>query len=159
MNSSTEMSLSEQAEGAVDDPAVQLLHHPGALRRLDEAARGQQLALLAGHPQQQLVALDLARAEVLDRLAVQAEPVLGERVADPRRGRLPALRLALRLARVAEEGDLVAAALLRPVHRLVGGDEHRFGADPLLAAEHRHADADRRRRRVRGRLDACLLYT
>ena len=62
--------------------------------------------------------------------------------------------VALRLARVAEEGDLVAPPLLRPVHRLVGGDQHRLGADPLLAAEHRDADADRRRLGVGGRLDA-----
>ncbi len=49
-----------------------------------------------------------------------------------------------RLGRVLEEGDLVAAVLLGPVHRLVGGNQDRLGADPALAAEHRDADADRR---------------
>ena len=45
---------------------------------------------------------------------------------------------------ILEERDLVAALLLGPVHRLVGGDQDRLGADPALAAEHRDADADRR---------------
>ena len=38
---------------------------------------------------------------------------------------------------------------LRPVHRFVGGDQHRLGAAVGLGAEHRHPDADRRPGQVR----------
>ena len=113
MNSSTERSASEaperltcretglalalapaeQLEGLGDDPAVELLDHPGALRRLDEGGGRQQLAVVAGHPQQQLVALDAAGGEAADRLGVEAEAVVGEGVADPRRRRLAAAPL------------------------------------------------------------------
>ena len=79
------LALGEQLEGADDDPAVELLDHAGALRGLDEGGGRQQLAVVAGHPQQQLVALDPARGEAADRLGVKAEAVVGERVADPRR--------------------------------------------------------------------------
>ena len=98
------LALGEQLQGLGDDPAVELLDHPRALRRLDEGGGRQQLAVVAGHPQQQLVALDPARGEAADRLGVKAEPVVGERVADPRRRRLAALVLALRLAGVAGRG-------------------------------------------------------
>ena len=170
MNSSTERSASEaperltwretgcavalapaeQLERPGDDPAVELLDHPGALGRLDEGGGRQQLAVVAGHPQQQLVALDAAGGEAADRLGVEAEAVVGEGVADPRASssaprRAPALRLAGSL----EEGDPVAALLLGLVHRLVGGDQHRLGAAGVLAAEHRDPDADRHRRRPR----------
>ena len=103
MNSSTEMSVSEAPERLTwretgsparsrsasissarrDHPAVELLHHPRALGGLDEGGGRQQLAVLAGHPQQQLVALDPAGGEAADRLRGEAEPVLGEGVADP----------------------------------------------------------------------------
>ena len=110
MNSSTERSASEAPERLTwretgrpfalappehlerlgDDPAVELLDHPGALRRADEGRGRQQLAVVAGHPQQQLVALDAARGEAADRLGVEAEAIVGEGVADPRRRRLRA---------------------------------------------------------------------
>jgi hypothetical protein len=48
-----------------------------------------------------------------------------------------------RLARVLEEGDLVAPVRLGLVHRLIGGKQDRLGADLALAAEHRDPDADR----------------
>ena len=142
------LALGQQLQRPADHPAVELLHHPRALRRLDEGGGRQQLAALAGHPQQQLVALDAAGGEAADRLRGEAEPVLGERVADPR-----AWSSAPRWARArprpgaVEEGDPVAPLLLGPVHRLVGGDQDRLGAGVALAAEHRDADADRRRAR------------
>ena len=77
---------------------------------------------------------------------VEAEAVVGERVADPGRGRLVGgAACACGLAGIAEERDLVAALLLGPVHRLVGGDQDRLGAAGVLAAEHRDPDADRHR--------------
>ena len=57
----------------------------------------------------------------------------------------------LRLARVAEQRDPVAATLLRRVHRLVGGDEDALGAAARFAAEHRDSDADRHGLRLRRR--------
>ncbi len=141
------LALGQQLERPADHPAVELLDHARALRRLDERRRRQQRAVFVGHPQQQLVALDPARGEAADRLRVQAQPFPAERVADPRRGRLAPLLGLLGLARVAEQGDLVAPVLLRPVHRLVGRRQHRLGA-AAPAAEHRDADADRRADRV-----------
>jgi hypothetical protein len=61
------LALGQQLQGPADDPAVELLDHPGALRGLDERRRRQQLAVAAGHPQQQLVALDPARGEAAGR--------------------------------------------------------------------------------------------
>jgi hypothetical protein len=87
--------------------------------------------------------LDPTRGKVADRLRVEAEAIMGERVANPRRGRLGPLRAALLLVRVAEEGDLVLSLLLGPVHRLVGGDQDRLAAGFALAAEHSDPDANR----------------
>jgi hypothetical protein len=75
---------------------------------------------------------------------VEAEAIVGERVADPRGRGLAALLAALRLAGILEERNLVPPILLRPVHRLVSGKQDRLGADLALTAEHRDPDADRR---------------
>ncbi len=66
------LALGQHLERASDHPAVELLDHPGALGDVDEGGRGQQLAVIAGHPQQQLVALDPAGGEAADRLAGEA---------------------------------------------------------------------------------------
>ena len=62
------LALGEQLQRPGDDPAVELLDHPRALGGLDEGGGRQQLAVVAGHPQQQLVALDPAGGEAADRL-------------------------------------------------------------------------------------------
>ena len=139
------LATAEQLQRPGDDPAVELLDDPGALGGLDEGGRRQQLAVVRGHPQQQLVALDPARGEAADRLRVQAEPIVGDRVADPRRRGLHAARVALRLIGVAEQHRPVAPFLLGLVHRLVGGDQHRLVAFGVLGPVHRDADADRHR--------------
>ena len=127
---------------------------PDALRRLDEGRRGQQLPLLAGHPQQQLVALDPARGEVADRLRVKAEAVVGERVADPggRSSGVAPARAAARSGRGRGRsgcGPLPSPGT-SPGRRRPGRPRRRR---PALAAEHRDADADRRaaRRPATGR--------
>jgi hypothetical protein len=135
------------SKGLPDHPAVELLDHPRALGDADEAPRWQQLPRLAAHPQQQLEALDHAVGEALDRLGRQAEPVLGQRVADLRAGRQRAR--GGRLDRRLEEGDAVAPVRLGPVHRLVGRRQHRLGAAVGFGAEHRDPDADRRPDQVR----------
>ena len=53
----------------------------------------------------------------------------------------------LDLARLVDQHHPVTPLLLGLVHRQVGGDERRLAAVLGLAAEHRHADADRDRRR------------
>ena len=96
------------------------------------------------HPQQQLEAFDRPVGEALDRLGRQAEPVLGEGVADLGAGGEPAGGAEVGFDRRLEERDPVAALRLGPVHRLVGGGQHRLRPAVGLSAEHRDADADRR---------------
>ena len=143
------LALAEQVERLADDPAVELLDHPRALGDADEVPGRQQLSRLAAHPQQQLEALDDAVAEALDRLRRQAEPVLGDRVADLRAGRHPARIGLARLDRRLEERGPVAPLRLGPVHRLVGRRQHRLRAAVGFGAEHRDPDADRRPGEVR----------
>ena len=65
------------------DPAVDLLDEVEALGDLQERAGRDQVAVVVEHAHQQLVLGDLAGAQVEDRLRVQHEAVVLERVADP----------------------------------------------------------------------------
>ena len=86
-------SAPSMRDRARDDPAVDRRHQVEALGDGEEGGGRDQLAVGAAHAQQQLVLGRLAGREVDDRLGVQHEAVLGQRVADhvrPRDARLDA---------------------------------------------------------------------
>ena len=142
--------VADHADRAPDDPAIDRGHEVEALGDGQEGGGGDELAAGAVHPQQQLVLRDLAAGEVDDRLRVEDEAVLGERVADhvgPRHPRLETLLLVLR-RRVG--GEPVAAALLGVVHREVGVDEHLLAREAVAGVEARHAEARGHRARPPG---------
>ena len=133
----------EQLERPADDPAVELLDHPERSAASMKAAAGSSSPLVAGHPQQQLVALDPAGGEARGSAGVcEAQAIVGERVADPRRGRLAALAAAA----LGSSGSSNSAIRSRPssLARYIAWSAATSTASApasALAAEHR----DRRR--------------
>jgi hypothetical protein len=68
-----------------DHPAVDRGGEAEALGRREEVARHDQLAVVVQHAHEQLLLDDLAARQIHDRLAVQHEPVVLDRVADAER--------------------------------------------------------------------------
>jgi len=142
--------LAEHGDRAPHHPLVDLPDQAVALGHGQEGGRRDQLAERVAHAQQQLVLVDLAAGEVHDRLGLQHQALLVERIADrvgpgeargqPGRGVLGG----------AVAGDLVAAALLGLVHGQVGVDEDVLAGQPL-GVEGRHADARADRAQAPGR--------
>ena len=132
--------LGQHRDRPAHDPAVDLADQVVALGHGEERPGRDQLAGRVDHPQQQLVLAGPARGEVDDRLRVEHEAVLVERVADlvgP--GQAPADPAVGRRA----VGDRVpvAAGVLGLVHGQVGLHEHRVRREAPVLGEQRDAQA------------------
>ena len=94
-----------------------------------KAAGGDELAVLADHPQQQLVLGDLVRCEVEDRLGVQDEAVLARAPGGSARSQTCARSRAAPPVVLSSAHDAVAARVLGLVHRDVGRGEQLLAGD------------------------------
>ena len=138
--------IGDQADRLLDHPRVDHGNQSQALGDRQERARRQRPILVVEHPQQQLVLGDASSiCQIDDRLAVQREAVLVDRVAEPLELAEPpgCLVLAGHGDGVLDEG--VAARSLCLVHREVGARQHLRGGG---AVEHGNAHAGRHRRQL-----------
>ena len=87
---STPGRFDEQLDDALDDPSVDGGHQAEPLRRGQEHVGRDQVVRAVPQADEGLEVRDAARVEVDDRLVVEDEPVLAQRLLDPRR---PAARL------------------------------------------------------------------
>ena len=110
----------EQRDRLVDHPAVDVDDLAGALRDVEEALRQHQLVAV-DESDQGLGAVDLAGADVEDRLQAQRELVVLDRVVDALRPGHPGAGAGLLVLLVPDDHVLVATRLLGVVHGHVGG--------------------------------------
>ena len=133
------LDVGEQRDRAVDHPAVDVDDLAGALRDVEEPVRHHQVVAVA-EPDQGLGAGDPAGADVEDRLQLQDEVVVVDRLLDPLGPRHPGAHARLLVVVVVEEDVLVAPRLLGVVHGHVGGRDQVLERRLPVADQH-HADA------------------
>src|SRR4051794_2462373 len=105
------MQALDQRGRLADHPAVDRLDQSELLGDVEERARRNQLAAVAGQAYEQLVVGDLVLADVEDRLLEELEAVLFERRANPLGPGEAGAHLRLRPLRRVEQHAAVAAGL------------------------------------------------
>jgi len=129
------LTVAEDAARLPNHPPVDTRDKPGPLGRTQELARHDEGTVGIDHAQQQLISVDCAGRQVLDRLRVKDEHVRVEGVLDSLDPGLakPDIRLHRPSRR---ERDAVATGVLGLVHCRVGVDEQVVGS-PLPRSRRR----------------------
>ena len=134
--------LAQQFAGTAHDPAIDGRHQLVALGRRQEFARRDDLAAVADHAQQQLEARPpVVAAQWQDRLRIQPEAVVGERVAQLAHHQDVGVAADDALVGILEHLDAIAAAVLGGLAGDLGGRK-RMRERMVGDADGSHADAD-----------------